>query len=53
MKHLRRGNDAADFYAGLGREMHPSVNELIVRTQARYNAAKHWITWVAKAALLQ
>ena len=53
MKHLRRGNDAADYFANLGRAMHPSVSELVITTQARYRAAKNWMTWIAKAAALQ
>ena len=53
MKHLRRGNDAADYFANLGRAMHPSVSDLVITTQARYRAAKNWMTWIAKAAALQ
>ena len=53
MKHLGSGNDAVDLYANHGRAMHPNVSELIIRTQARFNLAKHWVTWIAHAASLQ
>ena len=53
MKHLRRGNAAADYFASLGRGLHPNVSDLVITTQARFKAAKNWITWVAKAAALQ
>ena len=53
MKHLRRGNTAADYFANLGRGLHPSVSDLLVVTKSRFNAVKNWVTWVAKAAQLQ
>ena len=53
MKHVRRGNAAADYFANLGRGVHPSVSDLVIRSQARYKAAKDWITWIEKAAAVQ
>ena len=40
MKHLRRGNSAADYFANMGRSLHPSVSDLVITTHARYKAAK-------------
>ena len=53
MKHLRRGNAAADYFANLGRGLHPSVTDLVIATQSRYQTFKNWIFWVGKAADLQ
>lgn len=53
MRHLRRGNDCADELANEGRKMHPDINEIVIRTKARYSAAKNWIRWIGTATKLQ
>lgn len=53
MRHLRRGNDCADELANEGRRMHPDVSDVVLRTKARYCAAKNWIRWVGTATKLR
>ena len=52
-KHLRRGNDAADFYANRGWEMHNDISEVRSRLKACYDVAIHWARWLGHASLLQ
>ena len=50
---LRRGNDAADFYANMGRSLHKDITQCISDTKTMYMQAKNWSLWLGHASYLQ
>ena len=52
-RHLRRGNDAADFFANRGRELHGDYTEMITKVKAHYTVAVNLARWLGKASSLQ
>ena len=52
-KFLQRGNDAADYYANLGRALHVDISQCVMETQTRSKRAKAWACWIGHASFLQ
>lgn len=50
---LRRGNDAADYFANEGHKVHNDVGNKITRAKYVYHVAKKGELWLGKAAALQ
>ena len=50
-KYLRRGNDAADRFANLGRALHVDITEIRLTMKARFDAAKNWASYSSSCAV--
>ena len=52
-KLRRRGNDAADYFANKGRELHRDISDIVEATKQLFDRAKSWALWLGHASYLQ